>query len=112
MDFIIFDLEATCDENVILPDSEIIEIGAVRLNHDFEEVGRFNKFVRPEVRPILSNFCKRLTSIKQYNVKTANVFSVVMKEFEDWILESSDYKIYSWGGYDKNQILREVTRKT
>lgn len=111
MNYIIFDLEATCEKNIKLPDSEIIEIGAVRLDKDLKETGRFCRFIRPVYRPVLSEFCKRLTTIKQSETDSAEIFSEVLPAFEDWIEETGPARLYSWGGYDKRQILRESKMK-
>lgn len=56
MRFIIFDLEATCDENTSNFDNEIIEIGAVQFE-DKIRVGSFQSYVHPKVNPILTPFC-------------------------------------------------------
>lgn len=45
--------------------SEIIEIGAVKMNSAVEVVSEFCTFVRPKLNLNLSDFCKELTSIKQ-----------------------------------------------
>ncbi len=111
MNYIIFDLEATCEKNVKLPDSEIIEIGAVRLDKDLKETGRFCRFIRPVYRPVLTEFCKSLTTIQQSDTDSAEIFSEVMPVFEDWIEETGPAKLYSWGGYDKRQIIRESKMK-
>ncbi|MBK8396438.1 MAG: exonuclease domain-containing protein [Leptospiraceae bacterium] len=111
MNYIIFDLEATCEDNEKIPNSEIIEIGAIRLNENLEEVGRFNQFIKPIFRPTLSAFCKKLTTIKQEEVDNAKLFPVVIQEYENWILEKVPVILYSWGSYDKNQILRESEQK-
>lgn len=103
MDFIIFDLEATCwlgrPPHGI---TEIIEIGAVKYNGYGEQIGKFNKFIKPTVNPILSPFCKKLTSIQQEDVDRGNTFARVIEEFRDWIdIYSDDYLLCSWGAFDK-----------
>jgi 3'-5' exoribonuclease 1 len=106
MNYIIFDLECTCWENrpkdMVM---ETIEIGAVKLDEYGEWVSSFNRFVRPSIHPILSNFCQNLTSISQIDVNRADTFPRVIDEFMDWIeLESDDYWLASWGGFDKRQL--------
>lgn len=108
--FIIFDLEATCwEENASYTrkDSEIIEIGAVRVDKETGEiVNKYQRFVRPYFHPILSDYCINLTSITQQEVLDADEFPIVIPDFNNWILDSDEY-IMSWGFYDKNQIIRE-----
>jgi len=98
------DLEATCwEKKQADKDQEIIEIGAVKLNHHLEKVDEFNCFVRPVENPVLSNFCSDLTNITQRNIDQAEIFADVFPKFLKWIGKSS-YYIISWGQYDIKQI--------
>ncbi|MBI5065303.1 exonuclease domain-containing protein [Candidatus Woesearchaeota archaeon] len=112
MQYIIFDLEATCWEGNKSKASEIIEIGAVKLNSELKIIDTFSNFVKPTINPELSDFCTKLTSIIQEDVSKAEQFEKVMKEFEYWI-SSNGQKPYlcSWGFYDKRQILEECKIK-
>jgi len=109
MNYIIFDLEATCWENEKSKKSEIIEIGAVKLNDKLEQIATFSKFVKPVINPELSEFCTKLTTIKQCDVENAGTFENVIKEFEEFI--GKDSFLCSWGFYDKKQILSECKVK-
>lgn len=114
MNYIIFDLEATCWDGGAGRGklNEIIEVGAVKLDDNLQEVGRFARFVRPVINPELSPFCKELTTINQEQVDNAEPYQVVLEEFARWAKEGSDeVMMLSWGHYDKNQILREAERK-
>jgi len=112
MQYIIIDLEATCWENDRNKTSEIIEIGAVKLNDKLEIIDSFSKFIRPSLNPILSEFCTNLTSITQNDVDNAYFFDQVMTEFENWILsQGNDILFCSWGFYDKKQIIKECKIK-
>ncbi len=80
---------------------EIIEIGAVKVNPVGEILSRFSYFVKPWVNPVLSGFCKKLTSIKQEEVNRASKFPKVVEEFKDWIdIYDEDYQLCSWGKFD------------
>jgi inhibitor of KinA sporulation pathway (predicted exonuclease) len=102
MNYIIYDLEATCWENP--PPGfiqETIEIGAFRVNQFGEVRGKFNRFVKPVVHPTLSPFCRNLTSITQEDVNRARTFPEVIQEFQDWAyIEEEDYVLCSWGNFD------------
>jgi len=114
MQYIVFDLEATCWNTQDKSDEiyEIIEIGAVKLNEKAEQVDTYQTFIKPVVNPILSEFCTELTSIKQSDVDTAPCFLEVMRNFENWIDGSAiDTTLLSWGRYDKKQILMECEVK-
>ena len=111
MRYVVVDLEATCWEGVRgSPKMEIIEIGAVRLAAGGGPVdGEFSCFVRPVVEPALSDFCKRLTSIRQQDVDDARPFWEVFPRFVEWI-GAGPFVLCSWGGYDLNQFRRDCLR--
>lgn len=104
MNYIIYDLEATCWLGRPPKGyNEIIEIGAIRINEYGEILGRFESFVKPTVNPLLSGFCKKLTSITQKQVNTARLFKYVLQDFQEWSgMFEDDYYICSWGQNDKN----------
>ncbi|HLO54281.1 MAG TPA: 3'-5' exonuclease [Saprospiraceae bacterium] len=108
MNYIIFDLEASCwlgrPPHGI---NEVIEIGAVKVN-DYNEVESiFSKFIKPTVNPILSDFCTRLTSITQTDVDRSKTFPFIIQEFMDWIGIEEDFVLISWGKYDKQQLIQD-----
>lgn len=106
MNYIIFDLEATCwqvksKENT----NEIIEIGAICIDQNLVIKNEFSKFVRPILTNKLSDFCKELTSIKQIDIAQADSFGKVIEEFKKWIRQDEqEYVLCSWGFYDKTQL--------
>lgn len=105
MNFIVYDLEAACwmgrpPKGI----NEIIEIGAIKLNGYGEVTGRFERFVKPSANPILSNFCKKLTSISQEQVDGALGYKSVIKDFMEWAnVYDDDYCLCAWG--DNDQLL-------
>ncbi len=109
MNFIIFDLEATCWQG--RPPSkvqEIIEIGAVMVDGYGDEISRFNRFVRPILNTNLSAFCQELTSIRQQDVDRAKTFERVAEDFQDWgLMLDEDYLLCSWGGFDKKMLIQD-----
>lgn len=110
MNYIIFDLEATCVENDRSFQNEVIEIGAVKLNEKLELIGEFDEFVKPKLNPILSDFCKNLTTINQELVDTAESFPDVLSNFKEWVMgeDGEDYVLCSWGFYDKYQLMKDA----
>ncbi len=112
MNFIIYDLEATCWSGAPPNDiREIIEIGAILLNGYGEELGSFNKFVRPVSNPQLSPFCKELTGIEQKQVNAANTFDVVIEQFFEWSqIFERDYLLISWGKEDQGLLYNDCLR--
>lgn len=109
-DFLILDFEATCDRNGEIPreDKEIIEIGAVAVDSKTLKVfGEFQAFIKPSVNPVLTDFCKELTSITQEDVDAANGFKEVANSlYRFCFLHGIDWW-GSWGNYDFNQLKQD-----
>lgn len=120
MDFIIFDLEATCfDGGVKAPQgfkNEIIEIGAVKISENGLIIDEFQCFIKPKKFPQLSNFCKWLTSISQKDIDEAYYFPDCLHSFLTWstgediawdnmeVIKTLPVKFVSWGYYDRSQL--------
>ena len=111
MRYVIVDLEATCWETGQTPSRmEIIEIGAVMMESSRGPVrGEFGAFVKPVASPQLSEFCTRLTSIRQEYVEQAEYFWTVFPQFVSWIGEEP-FRLCSWGAYDLNQFRTDCAR--
>ena len=109
MNYIVYDLEATCWQGS--PPGyvqEIIEIGAYRINSYGEVTGEYNRFIKPYLNPTLSAFCKELTSIQQVQVDRARGFPEVIEEFQDWAgIYEDDYLLCSWGKFDQKMLIRD-----
>lgn len=110
MNFIIYDLEATCWEG--RPPSmtmETIEIGALKVNGYGEVVAQFQRFIKPILHPQLSHFCRELTGISQVDVNRASTFPSVIDDFQDWIdVWDEEYLLCSWGNFDQKQLMRDA----
>jgi inhibitor of KinA sporulation pathway (predicted exonuclease) len=106
MNYIIVDLEATCEKDNKAFQNEIIEIGAVKMSQTPQVLDRFSSFVKPTLNPILSDFCKELTSITQEDIDKADSFPLVLQKFVDWV-GKEPYVICSWGYYDKQQFMKD-----
>ncbi len=105
----IIDFEATCTDKKEFPrkETEIIEFACIVIDKNLNEIQRFGKFVRPILHPQLTSFCKRLTSISQENVDTADRFPEVLNEFKEEIIKPYNPLFASWGRYDKNQLRQD-----
>jgi 3'-5' exoribonuclease 1 len=111
MNFIIFDLEATCwetEREAAGKTQEIIEIGAVKIDENGEIIDTFGEFIRPIVHSQLSNFCTKLTTITQVDVNRASLFIDVIEKFKTWIglYDNEDYLLCSWGFFDQRALMR------
>ena len=111
------DLEATCDDVgesprslAVVPDQmETIEIGLVVIDlESLEVVDEFQRFVRSQINPVLTDFCKTLTSIQQADVDSARTYADVGQELEAFIARYRDAAWASWGDYDARQLERDA----
>lgn len=112
MNYIVFDLEATCWETEWEARGkrrEIIEIGGVLLNDQAEVQSRFESFVRPVIHPTLSDFCQQLTTISQVEVNQADTFPDVIADFQEWIglHDEEEYLLCSWGFFDRTALIKD-----
>ncbi len=112
MRFIIFDLEATCWKEQQKPrEMETIEIGAVALDADGAVQSEFGCFVRPVVHPKLTDFCRKLTSIAQSDVDSAEPFAAAFARFVEWAkTDGESLVLVSWGDFDPRQFQLDCAR--
>ena len=111
MNYVIFDLEWNqCPdgkekENPKLP-FEIVEIGAIKLNENREEIGRFQEVIRPLVYRRLHHRTKEVIHLEQDELDQARTFSPVVRDFLAWCGE--DCKFVTWGSLDLSELQRNM----
>ncbi|HHM21235.1 MAG TPA: exonuclease domain-containing protein, partial [Bacteroidetes bacterium] len=110
MNFIVFDIEATCWEGP--PNGKVqetIEIGAIKVDRYGEVLGRFERFIRPLLHPNLSPYCRQLTTIDQIAINRARPFPEVVDDFQEWIgvFDDEEYLLCSWGNFDKKLLMQD-----
>lgn len=108
--FLVIDLEATCDEEKRIRTShmEIIEIGAVLVDAEtLDPLAEFQTFVKPVRNPVLTEFCKKLTTITQADVDNAPGFPVAIAYLRHFI-DGQDALFCSWGDYDRRQFEQDA----
>ena len=91
-----------------LPD-EVIEIGAVKLDENFKQLGEFQRYVRPQYGKITRHI-NRLTGITDELLEDKQTFEVEFQNFMDWI-GSKEVMLYSWSNSDINQLKNECAFK-
>lgn len=103
--YIVLDLEwnqpMSGQETITRPfrfDSEIIEIGALKLNNRFEEMSEFKSFVRPVFYPAMNGHVVQLTKIRPQELEKAPDFPTAYAAFRDWCGE--DCCLCTWGPDD------------
>lgn len=109
MKYVIIDLEATCwergDKN--RQPHEIIEIGAVILDENYNYLSKFTQFVKPPDNMVLTEYCTDLTTITQADINSAPPLSVAISKLEEWMGPVDGITFCSWGYFDKAQLINE-----
>lgn len=101
MDYIVLDLEWNQAMNASETKSlqfEIIEIGAVKLNNNLVETGRFNRLIKPSVYKKMNPIISEITGIKEKEFSKQKGFVTVITEFLKWC--GNDYIICTFGSQD------------
>lgn len=89
---------------------EIIEIGAVKLNAEYEVVDTFSYFIKPEYSAGVTDYITRLTGIRTSDVSRAANYGEALEIFNTWIGTGKN-RIYSWSNSDLRQIVMECEYK-
>lgn len=92
---------------------EIIEIGAVMLDENLNEVSFFKKFVKPKYSKSVTPTIHKLTGIPNNIIKVAKPIEVVFENFIKWCVGMSrgEFIIYSWSDSDLETIINEIAMK-
>lgn len=111
----LLDLEATCAEENYPPDEmESIQIGVVMYDtHELCVVDEYMAYVKPVLHCELTDFCTKLTGVKQSDVDNAKKFPEAFSDMLSWASQwcrPDELVIASWGNYDCNQFLRDARR--
>ncbi len=88
--------------------NEIIEIGAVLLDEDYNSVDEFKTFVSPE-EGVVDAYIHELTGISQEDLQGAPDLKTALEMFSSWIPE--DTVVITWSDSDERQIRNETERK-
>ncbi len=84
--------------------NEIIEVGAVMTDSEFNVIDTFTQLVRPRYSKKLSSRVKKLTNIQNEELQGGKPFTQVMTDFRNWI-GSGDCVICSWGDTDLRTLV-------
>lgn len=91
---------------------EIIQIGAVLLDDQYQEIGHFNTLVKPQYNKRIEKKFEKLTGIKTDMLQDAPVFKDAIGQFFSWCHSiNDDIRIYQWSKSDCTQITKELTLK-
>lgn len=109
----VFDLEATCGDQISSEDMEIIEVGVVVITSEGRELGRFHALARPLMHPTLTAFAKDLLPhLDQETIDGAESWGAVSADLAAWLQKFRQPGSYtaSWGAWDRKAIARESSR--
>ena len=110
VDFEMNPIEASHKEEKKVCGSEIIEIGAVMLDENFEEVSFFKKLVKPQYNSQIYKKWEVLTGITTEMVGGAQYFESAFADFIAWCGDDG-YEIYAWSNSDRSQLVKEMKLK-
>ena len=75
---------------------EIIQIGAVKLNENFDILEEFNYMIRPQIYPRLHPFVEKITGIREDDLKGQPSFPEAYEAFLRFI-GKEDAILCTWG---------------
>ena len=117
MEYIVLDMEwnqpwpGSPSAQKVLPvqiRGEIIQIGAVRLNHEGQVADEFQVLIRPKYYRRLNRRVSKLTGIKENRLRDEGIpFPEAMERFKSWC--GQEIVFLTWG-FDDIGILRENLR--
>lgn len=89
--------------------SELIEIGAVKMNDSYQETDRYQTYVLPDFGPMDPRIME-LTGITDDMLEGAPSFAEAMDRFQSWI-GREETQFYSWSMSDIRQFQAEALFK-
>lgn len=116
MHYIIFDLEFNqaehpskdnkSDSDIKCP-FEVIQIGAIKLDENLNEIDSFNKLVKPQIYRELNKYVKTITNLTIEALNNAKDFAIVYNEFLNFI-KGEGCILCVWGTVDLKELIRNV----
>ncbi len=86
---------------------EILQIGALKLDHEFRTVNTFARLVKPTLYPVVSPFITELTGITTDQLKEEAYFPEVYQDFIRFIGEETSV-FCVWGKSDVKELYRNA----
>ncbi|MEA4987860.1 MAG: 3'-5' exonuclease [Anaerovorax sp.] len=116
MHYIIFDLEFNqCLPSIHYPNAnpsqcpfEIIQIGAIKLDCNFNTVSTFSRYIKPTIYTEISPFITDLTGITKEQLLSEAPFFKIFQSFINFI-GSKDYIFCIWGTADMKELFRNTS---
>lgn len=112
MNVIVLDLEwnqnsiGKKERNSDKPIFEIIEIGAVKLNEDFELEDSYSSLIKPQIYHTMHKVTADLIHLEMEELEEGKPFVDVMNDFLTWC--GKDYIFATWGPLDLLELQRNM----
>lgn len=112
MNIIVLDLEwnqnslGKKDRSSDKPVFEIIEIGAVKLNENYEITDKFSQLIKPQIYHTMHRITEDLIHLQMKELEKGKDFPIVMNEFMEWCGE--DCMFATWGPLDLLELQRNI----
>lgn len=94
------------DDCLIQLDGEIIQIGAVKMDENFDVTDTFKANIRPVFYRKIHKKVKELTGIDQDKLNSGKDFSSVMEKFIRWC--SDEHIFLTWGADDSRILMQNL----
>lgn len=85
---------------------EIIEIGAIKTDENFNPIESFDKFIRPKAYLKFHKAIEKLLPFSMKELKKAKSFEKVIYEFLEWC--GNDFCFCTWGEMDLAQLQNNI----
>ena len=91
---------------------EIIQIGAIALDEQYQEAGSFMTLVKPQYNDVIIHHIEKLTGITTKMVENAPNFEAALHLFFEWCCSLGDaFQIHQWSESDECQLNSEIALK-
>ena len=91
---------------------EVIEIGAILLDENYQEIDSFKTFVKPQFNDVIKPHIQKLTNISNDMVENAPFFEEALQMFCFWCKSiGDDILLYQWSESDIERIRNEMNLK-
>ena len=112
MNYIVLDLEwnqSNAGKEAENPELafEIIEIGAVKLNEEFQLMSEFSKLIKPQIYHEMHHITSKLIHMRMEELERGKPFKEVMESFLEWISEE-ECTFCTWGPLDLTELQKNM----
>lgn len=84
------------------PTFEIIEIGAMKLDQEFQELDIYQSLVKPQIYDIMHRYTAEIVDLDMRDLESERYFVEVAEEFLEW--SGEDYIFCIWGVQDLTKL--------